>query len=85
MRPSRTAVSTAVRSLPQQHLGVELDVVEHLADRVALDHARRGRRSPFVVQADVHRVGVAEQVVQVAEDLLVGADQERRRGSRARR
>ena len=30
-----------------------------------------------VVQADVDRVGVAEQVVQVAEDLLVGPEQER--------
>ena len=29
------------------------------------------------VQADVDGVGVAEQVVQVAEDLLVGAEQER--------
>ena len=27
-------------------------------------------------EADVHRVRVAEEVVQVAEDLLVGADQE---------
>jgi hypothetical protein len=27
-------------------------------------------------EADVHGVGVAEQVVQVAENLLVGADQE---------
>ena len=30
----------------------------------------------MLVEADVHGVGVAEQVVQVAEDLLVGADQE---------
>ena len=29
------------------------------------------------VEADVDGVGVAEEVVQVAEDLLVGADQER--------
>ena len=33
----------------------------------------------------MHGVGVAEQVVQVAEDLLVGADQEARRCSTARR
>ena len=31
---------------------------------------------PLLVEADVHGVRVAEQVVQVAEDLLVGADQE---------
>ena len=30
-----------------------------------------------LVERDVDRVGVAEQVVQVAEDLLVGAEQER--------
>ena len=29
-----------------------------------------------VVEADVHGVRVAEQVVQVAEDFLIGADQE---------
>ena len=32
--------------------------------------------SPFVVEADVHGVRVAEQVVQVAEDLLIGAEEE---------
>ena len=56
--------------------GVELHVVEHLADGVALDD-RLEHHLAVVVQADVHGVGVAEQVVQVAEDLLVGADQER--------
>ena len=33
--------------------------------------------SPLGVEIDVHRVRVAEQVVQVAEDFLIGADQER--------
>ena len=34
-------------------------------------------RLPCGVGADVHGVGVAEEIVQVAEDFLVGADQER--------
>ena len=62
---------------PEQLLGVELDVVEHLADGVALDRPRRVLALAVVVEADVDGVGVAEEVVQVAEDLLVGADEER--------
>ena len=50
--------------------------MQHLADRVALDD-RVEVDLAVVVEADVDRVGVAEQVVQVAEDLLVGAEQER--------
>ena len=61
--------------LAEQHLGVELDVVEHLADGVALDQ-RVEPRLAVLVEADVDGVRVAEQVVQVAEDFLVGADQE---------
>ena len=74
----------AVAELAHEHLGVELDVVEHLANRVALDDrlehdvARR-------VEADVHRVRVAEQVVEVAEDLLIRADEEDAQCSTARR
>ena len=51
------------------------DVAEHVGDGVAGDDvldlvaAARGQR-------DVDGVGVAEQVVQVAQDFLVGADQE---------
>src|SRR5215471_3989843 len=54
---------------------VVLHVREHLGHRVALDHVV----DAVVVAVDlhVHRVGVAEQVVQVAQDLLVCADQER--------
>src|SRR5207248_5803673 len=58
----------------QQRLGIELHVIEYLTNRVALhdcvqnDFAGRA-------QADMHRVGVAEQVVQVAEDFLVRAHQ----------
>ena len=75
MRPARTAASTSARSLRHQRFGVELHVVEHLAHRVALDD-RVEHDVAVVVEADVHGVGVAEQVVQVAEDFLVGADQE---------
>ena len=75
MRPSRTAASTSVRRCFVSALGVELDVVEHFLHRVALDH-RVEHDVAVLVEADVHRVRVAEQVVQVAEDLLVGADQE---------
>ena len=68
--------------LPEQHLGIELDVVQHLADGVALDQ-RIEAGAAVVVEADVDGVGVAEQVVQVAEDLLIGADEEHARGSTA--
>ena len=63
------------RRVPEQRLGVELHVVEHLAHRVALDE-RVEPRAAVLVEADVHGVGVAEQVVEVAEDLLIGADEE---------
>ena len=44
-----------VRSLLDQRLGVELDVVEHFAHRVALDH-RVEHDLAVVVEADVHGV-----------------------------
>ena len=59
-----------------QLVGVELHVLQHLADRVALDHLV-DRPLAVVVDRDVDGVRVAEQVVQVAEDLLVRADEER--------
>ena len=61
--------------LRDQRFGVELDVVEHFADRVALDHRVEHDRV-VVIQRDVHGVRVAEQVVEVAENLLIRADQE---------
>ena len=60
--------------LAQQHLGIELYVVENLADGVALDQ-RVEACAAVRVEADVHGVRVAEQVVKVSEDLLVGADE----------
>src|SRR5690606_29494508 len=52
------------------------DVIEHHVGGVAL--ALLGDRVAVAVEADLDRVGVAEQVVDVAQDLLVGADQEER-------
>ena len=53
---------------------MELDVVEHLGHGVAVDQV--GDLVALLGQPDVHGVGVAEQVVQVAQDLLVGAGEE---------
>jgi hypothetical protein len=58
-----------------QRLRVELHVVEHLGDRVAVDEVG-DLVAVRVAEAQVHGVGVAEEVVQVAQDLLVGAGQE---------
>ena len=76
MRPSRSAVSTSRRKQRHQGVGLELHVVQHLAHRVALDD---GFEDHFVglAHAYVDRIGVAEQVVQIAQDFLVGAHQER--------
>ena len=62
--------------LRRQLVGGVLHVVQHLADRVAFDDGVEADRA-VLVEADVDRVRVAEQVVQVAEDLLIGAEQER--------
>src|SRR5688572_9957630 len=55
---------------------IVLHVAEHRARGVALDDLL-DPPAVRVVEADVHDVRVAEQVVQVPEGLLVGADQER--------
>ena len=69
----------------------DLDGAAHLLDQRGACRTRRSAARPSTsspsttcstsyrpsaIERDVHRVGVAEQVVQVAEDLLVGADQE---------
>ena len=56
---------------------LELDIVEHFADRVAFDH-RLDDHFAARRQIDVHGIRVAEQVVQVAENFLIRSDQERR-------
>ena len=53
-----------------------MDVTEHVADRVALNDFIDPPLA-LVVHFDVSHVGVAEQVVQVAERLLIRAHQER--------
>ncbi len=60
--------------LAQQRVGIKLHVVEHLAHRVALDD-RLEHDVAAGVQAHVYGMGVAKQVVQVAQDLLIGAHQ----------
>ena len=59
-----------------QRIRLELHVVQHLANRVAFDHGVEHHFARFV-QPDMDRVGIAEQIVQVAENLLIGAQQER--------
>src|SRR5438477_374257 len=49
---------------------VELHVVEHLGDGVPMHQV--GHLVALVGEPDVDGVGVAEEVVQVAQDLLVG-------------
>ena len=59
----------------QQVRRAELHVVQHLGHRVAVHEI--GHLIPAVrAEADVHRVRVAEQVVQVAEDFLIRAGEE---------
>jgi hypothetical protein len=64
-----------VVQLAHEGIGIELHIVQHFADRVALDD-RFQYHVPLRTEADMHSVRVAEQVVQVAENLLVRADEE---------
>ena len=68
------ASPTFRRKVASRSDGVELDVVQHLGHGVAVHQV--GDLVALLGQPDVHGVGVAEQVVQVAQDLLVGAGQE---------
>src|SRR5258706_36287 len=62
--------------LLQQRLRRNLPGAQHLPRRVALNP--RFQHHPAVgVQSHVHRVGIAEQVVQIAQDLLIRAHQKR--------
>jgi hypothetical protein len=61
----------------EQLARVEVDIAQQLVGGVAA----LGFREPVAVRGggsscDIDRVGVAEQVVDVAEDLLIGADHE---------
>src|SRR5437764_6873645 len=54
---------------------VELDVVEDLTHGIALDHGVENGVADLV-ELDMDGVGIAEQVVEVAQDFLVSAEQE---------
>jgi hypothetical protein len=58
----------------QQVRRPELHVVEHLGHRIAVHEV--ADLVAVVGEADVHGVGVAEQVVEVAQDLLIGTGEE---------
>ena len=64
----------AAQRAQEVRLGV-VDVLEHFADAVAPQDVGE-LRAARIIQVHVHDVRVPEQVVHVAEDLLVGADQE---------
>ena len=57
-----------------QVLRVELDVPQDLLDRVSLDD---GLKSHFtsLIEFDMHSIRVAEQVVEVAQNLLIRTNQ----------
>ncbi len=56
-----------IAELADQIVGVPLDVVEHLADSVPLDHGLEHDLA-ITSQADVYGVGIAEQVVHVRRE-----------------
>ena len=58
----------------QQIRGIELDVVEDLGDRVSVNQI--GDLVTLLGEPHVDRVGIAEEVVQVAQNLLIGAGKE---------
>ena len=51
-----------------------LDVLQGLPGGVAVDD-RIDHIAGLLVEGDMHGIGIAEQVVQISQDLLVGADQ----------
>lgn len=63
-----------VAELGDEFLGVELHVGEHVGDGVAFDLV--GIDGLAFLKVDADDVGVAEEVVEVAEGFLVGADEE---------
>ena len=50
--------------------------MQHFADGIPFNDFVDGESAGFV-DADVHGIGVAEQIVQIAEDFLVRADEKR--------
>jgi len=56
-----------------QLLGAELHIVEYLGNSLTINHLVY--LVVVFVDVDVHRIGVTEQVVQVAQNLLIGTHQ----------
>ena len=63
-----------LREAVEEVSGVVLHVLQHLGDGIALDLVVEVEVA--VAEGDGDDVGVAEEVVEVAEGLLVGADEE---------
>src|SRR5882724_1810052 len=59
----------------RQFISGILHIVQHLADRIPLDDRVDVDLAAFI-KTDVNGVGVAEQVVQVAKDFLIRAEEE---------
>src|SRR5882724_3269017 len=59
-----------------QRIALELDVVQHLAYGIALNHRIEHGLARWT-QPHVDRVGIAEQIVQVAQNLLIRSQEER--------
>ena len=78
MRPSRTRSFHVAAELFEQGGGFELHVIQHFAHGIAVDH-RVEHHIALFIELNVHGIGVAEQVVQVAQDLLIRAHQKRAR------
>ena len=57
-----------------QSLGVILHILEHIGHRFAVDRLVDG--ISVGIDGDMHRIGVAEEIVHVAENLLVGTYEE---------
>ena len=57
-----------------EFLGIVLNVVEHVGHGFAVDDAVN--LVAVFIDGDMHGVGVAEQIVHVAEDFLIGSDKE---------
>jgi hypothetical protein len=75
MVPARTERSTSWRKRSIMSLGFELDVREHIGDGITFDLVGELQYAGFV-DAHADDVGVAEEVVEVAEGFLIGPDEE---------
>jgi hypothetical protein len=75
-RPSKARRGNLVAVAPEKLRRLELDVAQQFLYGVAVARLHRTRVTALGRQLDIHRVGITEEVVHIAEDLLVGADQD---------